>query len=81
MFEEYENDLTKIIHGNSLEVLEKSIEDNSIDLIFADPPYNIGKKFSNFMDKWDSDEDYVEWCYKWISLCIKKLKPNGSLCI
>lgn len=57
------------------------VEDFSVDLIFADPPYNIGKKFGNFMDVWPSDKHYAEWCYKWLELCIKKLKPNGSLYI
>jgi len=55
------------------------IEDSSVDLIFADPPYNIGKKFGDFMDIWSSDTDYATWCYQWLALCIKKLKPNGSL--
>lgn len=57
------------------------VEDLSVDLIFADPPYNIGKKFGDFMDVWPSDKHYAEWCYKWLELCIKKLKPNGSLYI
>ncbi|WP_394752103.1 adenine-specific DNA-methyltransferase [Crenothrix sp.] len=55
------------------------VEDQSVDLIFADPPYNIGKKFGDFLDIWPSDKDYAEWCYKWLEACIKKLKPNGSL--
>ncbi|MCI7109342.1 MAG: adenine-specific DNA-methyltransferase [Spirochaetia bacterium] len=57
------------------------IEDESVDLIFIDPPYNIGKKFESTMDKWDSDEDYLNWCYKWIDECICKLKKTGSMYI
>lgn len=68
-----------IYHGDALQVLKKEISDNSIDLIFVDPPYNIGKNFSGFKDKWASDEDYADWCYKWIDLCVEKLKPNGTL--
>jgi len=68
----------KIIHGDALKNLT-SIPDGTIDLIFADPPYNIGKNFNGHKDKWDKDEDYLEWCYQWLDLCIKKLKPNGSL--
>jgi len=67
-----------IYNGNCLECL-KDIADESIDLIFADPPYNIGKKFGDFLDNWKSDKDYAEWCYQWLELCIAKLKPNGSL--
>jgi site-specific DNA-methyltransferase (adenine-specific) len=74
----YSNSEHCIYHGDALEVL-KSIEDNSVNLIFADPPYNIGKKFSNFIDKWDSDDNYAEWCYKWLDECIRILKDNGSM--
>jgi len=49
-----------------------------VDLIFADPPYNIGKNFNGRKDKWSSDEDYLSWCYSWLALCVRKLKANGS---
>ncbi|MGB0930628.1 MAG: adenine-specific DNA-methyltransferase, partial [Chitinophagales bacterium] len=71
------NDHT-IYNGDALEILKNEIEDNSIDLIFADPPYNIGKDFNGRKDKWKSDESYLEWCYQWIDLCLLKLKSNGS---
>jgi len=71
----------RIIQGDSLEALSNEISNSSIDLIFADPPYNIGKNFNGHKDKWVTDEDYLNWCYKWIDLCIKKLKPNGSMYI
>lgn len=57
----------------------QTIPDRSVDLVFADPPYNIGKKFANFKDSWPSDEQYAEWCYGWIDLCIKKLSHTGSM--
>lgn len=66
-----------IIMGDAIEALN-TIKDSSIDLVFADPPYNIGKNFNEYKDKWDKDEDYLNWCYGWLDLCIKKLKPNGS---
>src|SRR5262249_44216008 len=55
------------------------IERRSIDLIFADPPYNIGKKFGGFTDSWPSDELYADWCSSWLTMCLEKLKPDGSL--
>ncbi|MGA2296725.1 MAG: adenine-specific DNA-methyltransferase [FCB group bacterium] len=67
-----------IYFGDALKVLKEQILDNTIDLIFADPPYNIGKKFNGYKENWASDEDYLEWCYAWIDLCLSKLKPNGS---
>jgi len=74
----YESETATLFHGDCLLVLD-AIPNESIDLIFADPPYNIGKKFGAFKDTWPSDLDYAQWCYKWLELCIKKLKPNGSL--
>lgn len=78
MFEKYEGETATVFHGDCLEVLE-SIPDGSIDLIFADPPYNIGKKFGDFKDTWPSDSAYAEWCYLWLEACLRKLKQNGSL--
>lgn len=75
----FEVDRHKLILGDALEVLSSEIKDNSIDLIFADPPYNIGKDFNGFKDKWESEHDYLEWSYAWLNLCIDKLKHNGSL--
>ncbi|MDR0982980.1 MAG: adenine-specific DNA-methyltransferase [Culturomica sp.] len=71
----------KILKGDALEILSTEILNNSVDLIFVDPPYNIGKNFNGHKDKWATDEDYLNWCYKWIDLCINKLKPNGSMYI
>jgi len=68
-----------LILGDVLEVLSSEIKDNSIDLILADPPYNIGKNFNGFKDKWKVESDYLEWSYSWLNLCVKKLKHNGSL--
>lgn len=75
----FENALCRLIYGNTETVLDSHVVDASIDLIFVDPPYNIGKKFVHFHDKWASDEEYAQWCYRWIDLCIKKLKPTGSM--
>lgn len=73
----YERDHHKIIHADALDGL-KTIPDQSIDLIFADPPYNIGKNFNGRKDKWESDEAYLTRCYQWIDQCLAKLTPYGS---
>lgn len=70
-------DQHKIICGDAIEALDL-IEDESVDLIFADPPYNIGKVFASSKDKWATDDDYLQWCYRWLECCIQKLKHNGS---
>jgi len=53
-----------------------SLESNSVDLIFADPPYNIKKAE---WDTFESQKKYIEWCQKWIKECHRVLKPTGSL--
>ncbi len=72
------NSRHKIIHGDALQALTQ-LDDNSIDLVFADPPYNIGKNFNGHKDKWATEGDYLAWCYAWLDVCIQKLKPTGSL--
>lgn len=53
----------------------KKLPDKCIDLIIADPPYNIR------IDKWDKINNYLEWCKKWIAEGFRILKPNGSFYI
>jgi adenine-specific DNA-methyltransferase len=72
------NESTTVYHGDCLQLLYE-VTDSSVDLVFADPPYNIGKRFGAFVDAWPSDRDYAQWCVQWLELCIAKLKPNGSL--
>ncbi len=47
--------------GDAIQALSELIPDYSVHLIFDDPPYNIGKQFSQFVDTWESDEAYAEW--------------------
>jgi len=76
---EFTNDCHTVYWGDAISVLEQSIPNLSIDLIFADPPFNIGKQFAEFEDKWPSEKEYVLWCEQWLELCIAKLKPAGSI--
>lgn len=65
----------RLFQGNSFDWLE-SLGDASVDLVFADPPYNIKKaEWDNF----DSQEKYIEWSIKWIKQASRVLKPTGSL--
>lgn len=74
----YSNGKATVYHGDCLSILA-GLEDETIDLVFADPPYNIGKQFGDFSDYWASEEAYTEWCFQWLDLCIRKLRPSGSL--
>jgi adenine-specific DNA-methyltransferase len=72
------SDKHKIYFGDCLDILTNHITDESVDLIFADPPYNIGKNFNGRIDRL-KEVEYLEWSYQWLNLCIKKLKRSGSL--
>lgn len=65
-----------ILLGDCLDIL-KDIEDNSIDLVLTDPPYNIGKDMT--WDHWKTQDEYLEWCRLWLAECVRVLKPNGVM--
>ncbi|MDX1683521.1 MAG: site-specific DNA-methyltransferase [Phycisphaeraceae bacterium] len=50
----------------------------SVDLVFADPPYNIGFEYDRYEDDRD-DDDYVNWTRHWIEASVRVLKPTGSM--
>ena len=50
------------------------------DLIFADPPFNIGYKYDGYNDNLKK-EKYIDWTRQWMTVCKKVLKPNGSFYI
>lgn len=79
MISKFEKDQHLIYWGDALETLRLEIASESVDLIFIDPPYNIGKKFADFHDKWPSDEAYAAWSYQWLDECIRVLKKTGTL--
>ena len=64
-------ELNRIYNEDCLEGM-KRVPDGSVDLVLADPPYNIGKA------KWDKIPNYIEWCGKWLIECQRVLKDNGS---
>jgi len=85
------NAINKIIRGDSIIELKK-LPDESIDLIFADPPYFMqtegelkrpeGSTFAGVDDKWDKFKgynEYDEFCFNWLKECKRVLKKNGSI--
>ena len=69
----------RIICGDCIEVLGK-INKPFADLIFADPPFNIGYKYDKYYDK-VKKKNYIAWTKEWMDACKKILKPNGSFYI
>jgi site-specific DNA-methyltransferase (adenine-specific) len=56
-----------------------TLDDNSVDLGFADPPFNLGKKYSSNIDDARNSHDYLQWCKLWLDEMIRTLRPRGSL--
>lgn len=69
--------IEKIIQGDSLELF-KEIPSNSVDMVFADPPFNLKKKYNSYKDSLKFKE-YLNWCEKWISEMVRVTKPTGSI--
>jgi site-specific DNA-methyltransferase (adenine-specific) len=58
-----------------------NIDSNSVDLIFADPPFNLNKLYPSKIDDNLKSGQYLRWCEKWANECIRILKPGGSFFI
>lgn len=76
MLKVFESDGNKIVIGDALSAL-KDLPSKSVDLIFADPPYNIGKDFDGIHDR-IGEREFLDWCYEWLSECVRVLKSSGS---
>ena len=71
--------LNRIICGDCIEILGK-VKEPFADLIFADPPFNIGYKYDKYHDK-QKKHQYIAWTRDWMTVCTKVLKPHGSFYI
>ncbi len=70
--------LLDVVHcGDAIEVLQK-YPDSSVDLAFADPPYNLEKAYNSYEDE-QEEQRYIDWCNSWLREYIRVLKPTGSL--
>lgn len=65
-----------IVCGDCIKLLGKVAEPFA-DLIFADPPFNIGYKYDKYKDKVKGSK-YVVWTGDWMRACVDVLKPGGS---
>ena len=68
----------KIICGDAFEIL-KRLPENSFDLMFADPPYNLTKNFGENSFRQTSLEDYENWLDSWLKETVRLLKPTASV--
>ncbi|TQR95529.1 DNA-methyltransferase [Paenibacillus ottowii] len=76
----YSSNLGKLYNGDCLELF-KLVPGESVDTVFADPPFNLDKEYDEGVTDKNSFSGYLDWYYKWIDECIRVLKPGGSLFI
>ena len=69
--------INRIIQGDCLEVM-KDIPDNSVDITFADPPFNLKKRYNGYKDN-KKFPAYLDWCKQWIYEMVRITKPTGSI--
>lgn len=56
----------------------RNIVDGSIDTVFADPPFNIGKEYRSGTNDNQRDAEYEKWCREWLAECVRIIKPGGA---
>lgn len=78
--EVYKSDYGILYQGDCLNFLG-AIPDSSVDLVFADPPFNLGKDYGKGVSDCLKSEEYLSWSKQWLNESIRVLKPGGSLFI
>ncbi|MDM8244831.1 adenine-specific DNA-methyltransferase [Limosilactobacillus vaginalis] len=77
-YEHAEKNDQLVILNDSIDAMSH-MKSGSVDLIFADEPYNLGKDFGKGKDKWQTTQEYINWNKKWISEAMRVLKENGTM--
>ncbi len=67
-----------VFNADCLKILP-NIEDTSVDMIFADPPFNLDKQYGAKVNDNLSEKAYLMWCKSWLRECVRVLKQGGSL--
>jgi site-specific DNA-methyltransferase (adenine-specific) len=71
------NLINQITEEDAVKVM-KSIPPDSIDLTFADPPFNLNKSYERYEDDKET-KDYLNWCKEWLAQMVRITKPSGSI--
>ncbi|MBZ5620657.1 MAG: site-specific DNA-methyltransferase [Acidobacteriia bacterium] len=73
----YVSPLGALFSGDCMAVMPH-IKDAVIDMVFADPPFNLGKEYGDNCNDLLPAAHYLEWCMKWSRECVRVLKPGGA---
>jgi site-specific DNA-methyltransferase (adenine-specific) len=75
---EYVTPLGALYGDDCLNVLGR-MKSETVDTVFADPPFNLGKEYRKGTNDRLKKDHYVQWCKEWIGECTRVLKPGGSI--
>jgi site-specific DNA-methyltransferase (adenine-specific) len=70
-----------VLFKGDLQQILPFVKSESIDTVFADPPFNLSKEYGSKVNDNKSDEEYLEWCRSWLDECIRVVKPGGAVFI
>lgn len=76
----FETDLGRLYNSDCLAVM-RSLPKECVDLVFADPPFNLGKTYDQGINDNVTMSQYLSWTYDWLDECIRILKPGGQIFI
>lgn len=76
----YENHFGRLYKGDCIQIMH-GLPDACVDLIFADPPFNLGKTYDPGIEDNLTISRYINWVYEWVDECIRILKPGGRIFI
>lgn len=68
-----------VLFGSDCLAVLPSVRSASIDTVFADPPFNIGKEYRDNTDDQRPSGEYIGWCRERLSECVRVVKPGGAL--
>lgn len=74
----FNTQLGNLYKGDCIKLMQE-LPSGSIDCFFADPPFNLSKTYGETNKDNLPEEEYLDWCYKWIAEAVRLLKPQGSL--
>src|SRR5438128_1038518 len=74
----YRSEFGALFNEDCCDFLER-VESETVDTVFADPPFNLGKVYGPRVDDRISEDEYVDWSRSWLDECMRVLKPGGSL--
>jgi site-specific DNA-methyltransferase (adenine-specific) len=73
----FETELGRLYKADCLDFLPQVVTE-TVDLVFADPPFNLGKDYGNGVNDSLKDHEYLKWCERWMTESIRVLKPGGA---